>query len=826
MASTKSPLATAPRHLTRTLLLGLLGLVGFVLLLLVTLPYVVSLDSVKKQIVAQIEAALQRKVDVGALHLQLLSGPRAGLEDLIIYNPPGWPQPHFIKAATLSVKVAWRPLLLGRQLEITQILLSDGEIIVERDAQGRMNIADVPIPKPEPANTRPVQGQRSTPGGGAPLGAKPLPGLLVSDVTLQNMQITFVDRMVVPGQEIITTVSHFQLNLHDVALETPIPIDIAATTLTDGSRNIRVRGSVGPIPESLAVESIPINVHLRTTDVLLDELTPYLGVYFPLIQGRLGGDVEVQGSIASGLRINGTLALADAVLHETIRPYASNTLPKLTSTQKMTIDLPNGRAELIDVEISVSSLQATIKGVVHRFTATPQLDLQLTTNRFAPNEMLAQLPGLASILPTPTDMRGNVQLQAALTGTPHDLRSEARIDVHEIAWRSGSFNGGAQAGGGILLEADMADARLVTQVVGRAPPRVHIDVDVQRLIFDHRGADVPASTRHPQLGPTAQPTQSTPNLPPVRLSGNVRVAEGRIQNLDVEQLTAEFNLFEGRLNTSQQMTLYGGAYQGAMQLDLTQPEPSYTLDAKVAGLDVGRALNELTPATNMLSGVLHTDMRLSGRGFAWEMISKTLSGDGHAKLAEAQLALFDLIPTLLEVLRHAGRLAGQTIPNSWEHGTFQAVEGDWRLRQGKIFTDHLRLRGQGMEALLKGYVGLDQSIDYAGNLFLPATLIARQGTPTLLRQDEAGRVVLPFILQGTLTAPQVSFDEKALVGSAAEELVDQARKRVGDKIEGLFGKPSTGDQPRQQSDKTGQETGDQPTPRNLPEQILRELLRR
>jgi AsmA-like C-terminal region/AsmA family len=826
MASTKPLPGTTPQRLARKLLLGLLGLVGFVLLLLVMLPYVVSLDSVKGQIVAQIEAALQRKVDVGTLRLQLLSGPGAGLEDLIIYNPPGWQQPYFIKAATLSVKVAWRPLLLRRQLEITHILLSDGEIIVERDAQGRINAADVAIPQPQPANTLPVQGQRSTPGAGAPSEANPLAGLFVSHVTLQNMQLTFVDRLVVPGQEIITMVSHFQLNVHDVALGTPIPIDMTATMLTDGSQNMRVRGNVGPIPESLAMESVPIKVHLRTTDVLLDKLVPYLGANFPLIQGRLGGDVEVQGSIAGGLRVNGTLALADAVLHETIMPYASNALPKLTSTQEMSIDLPNGGAELTDVKINVSSLQATIKGVVHQFTTIPRLDLQLTTNTFPLNEMLAQFPMLGSMLPTPTDVRGNVQLRAALTGAPHDLRSEAQIEVHEIAVRSGSFNGGAQGGGGMLLETDKADARLVTQVISSAPPHVHIDVGAQRLTFDQRGTDVPAPTRHPQPGPMAQTTAATPKLPPVVLSGNVSIAEGRMKNLRFQRMTADVNLVDGLLKTAQQMNLYGGSYHGAMRVDLTQQEPSYTLDAKLAGLDVGQAIDELTPAKNVLLGVLDTDMRLSGQGFTWDIINKTLSGDGNIKIAEAQLTTFDLIPTLLHVLREVGRLAGYTIPNSWEHNAFRAVEGDWRLRQGKFFTDRLRLRGEGVEALLKGYIGLDQAIDYAGNLFLPAQLIALRGASALLRQDDAGRVVLPFTVTGTLTAPRISFDEKALVGSAAEELIDQARKRLGDKIEGLFGKPSAGDQPRQEPDITGQEPGGQPTREHLPGKILRELFRR
>jgi AsmA-like C-terminal region/AsmA family/Domain of Unknown Function (DUF748) len=825
MASTQPAPSMTPWRLTRKLLLGLLGLVGIALLILALLPYVVSLDSVKAQIVAHIEAALQRKVDVGVVRLQLLGGPGVGLEDVIIHNPPGWQQPYFIKAGTLSVKAAWRPLL-RRQIEITTMLLSNGEIIIERDAQGHMSFADLAVSTPEPAKPLPAQLQRATSGGGAQAGTNPLAGLFVSAVTLQNMQITFVDRMVVPGQEIITAVRNFQLHVTDIALGRPIPIDMTATMLTDGSQNIRLRGSIGPIPESLAVDSLPIDVHLRATDVLLDKLMPYLGGRFPLSQGRLEGDVGVQGSIASSLHINGALGLADAVLHERLMAYSSKALPKLTSTQDITVDLPTGRAELTHIAINVLSIQAAIEGVVHTFTTTPQLDLRLATNAFTPGELLTQSPRLASMLPTPTDLRGKAQLQATFKGVSHDLRAEAQIDLQEMALRSGSFNTGTPGSGGIWLETDKTDARLEAHLVGAEPPRVQIDVGVQRLIVDQQGTDVPAPARDLQPDPTAKTPESKSMLPPLILSGNVRVAEGHIKGLDFQQLTADFNLLKGLLKTTHQMTLYGGSSQGAMQVDLTQSEPAYTLDATFAGLDVGQAVNALTPAKNVLLGVLDTDMRLSGRGLAWDVINKTLSGEGHVKLAEAQLTSFDLIPKLVQLLRNAGGLVGFTIPSGWEHNSLRVIEGDWRLRQGKILTDRLRLRGEGMEALMKGYLRLDQSIDYAGSLFLPAKFITLRGVSTILRHDDAGRVAVPFTVKGTLSAPQLAFHEKALVDSAKEELADTVKKWLDDKIEGLSGKPSAGEQPHQESDETGPETGPQPKRQNLPGKILQDLFRR
>ncbi len=824
MASSNPAPGMTRQRLARKLALGLLGLLGCALLVVVMLPYIISLDGVKGQIIAQIEGALQRKVDIGAVRLQLLSGLGAGLEDVIIYNPPGWQQPYFLKAGTLSVKIAWRPLL-RRHVVITQMLLRDGGIIIERDAEGRMNVADLAVAQPGPVTTLPAQGDR-LPSGSAPPASNPLAGLLISDVTLQNMPITFVDHMAVPGQEIITVASNFQLHVQDVALGTPIPIDMRATMLTDGGQNIRLRGRIGPIPESLAVESVPIDVHLQIIDVRLDKLTPYVGAHFPLMQGRLGGDVTVEGSIDKSLRLHGTLSLADAALREGIMPDASSALPTLTSTQDITVDLPTGRAELTDAEINVSSLQATIKGTVYHFTTTPQLDLRLATNRFIPGALLTEFPRLGALLPTPTDLRGTAQLQSTVTGALHDLRSETQIDLQDITLRSGSFNGGAEASGGVLLETDKTDARLVTQTVNADPPLVHIDVRTQRLIFDQQGPHGPAPTQDRPPEPTAQTSPSQAMLPPVTLSGNVSIAEGRLKHLNFQQMTADFNLLKELLTTSQQMKLYSGSYQGTMQVNLTPSEPSYTLDAKVAGLAIGQAINDLTPANNVLLGVLDTDMRLAGQGFDWDAITKTLSGDGHVKIAEAQLTTFDLMPQLVQVLRNVGGLVGLTIPSGWEPGAVRAIEGDWHLRQGKILTDHLRLRGEGIEALLEGYIGLDQSIDYVGTFFLPAKFVARQGAPTILRQDDAGRLIVPFTVQGTVTAPRMSFDEKALVGSAQEEIVDKMRKQLGDKLEGLLGKPSARDQQRQESDKAGQDTEGQPKRQNSPAKMLRELLRR
>jgi hypothetical protein len=131
-----------------------------------------------------------------------------------------------------------------------------------------------------------------------------------------------------------------------------------------------------------------------------------------------------------------------------------------------------------------------------------------------------------------------------------------------------------------------------------------------------------------------------------------------------------------------------------------------------------------------------------------------------------------------------------------------------------------------VEALLSGHVGLDHTLVYTGTLFLTAKVIARRGVPLILRQDNAGRVMLPFMVQGTVSAPRISVDEQALMDRAKEELIETVRERLGGKVEGLLGQPSAPNSPRQEPDETGPETGEQPRRPRWPEKILQGLFRR
>ncbi len=200
MTSPTSATPRRPRGWGRTLLFFVIGLAALIIAVLALAPFLLNLDQIKKQVVDRAEQQLNRNVELGQVRLQLFSGLGAGLEQLTISNPQGWQSPHFVKVDTLSVKIALLPLL-SRKIEISKIILSEGEIVVERDAQGRFNYDDLMTASADSADAAEPATKPTTPETPeTPSGPSPLASLLVSKMALQNIDMKFIDQMVAPGE--------------------------------------------------------------------------------------------------------------------------------------------------------------------------------------------------------------------------------------------------------------------------------------------------------------------------------------------------------------------------------------------------------------------------------------------------------------------------------------------------------------------------------------------------------------------------------------------------------------------------------------------------
>src|SRR4029453_2713136 len=123
-------------------LLSIAGiLLGVLILLVLALPYVVSLDTARARVIRAAEESLHRKVEIGKMRIQILTGLGAGVENVAVLNGQQWSTRALMSAGRASVKVAFWPLL-SRRIEVRKIVLDGATVAIERDPDGKLNIDD------------------------------------------------------------------------------------------------------------------------------------------------------------------------------------------------------------------------------------------------------------------------------------------------------------------------------------------------------------------------------------------------------------------------------------------------------------------------------------------------------------------------------------------------------------------------------------------------------------------------------------------------------------------------------------------------------------
>ncbi|GIX49106.1 MAG: hypothetical protein KatS3mg131_3317 [Candidatus Tectimicrobiota bacterium] len=764
--------APARRRRWRTVLLAVAGFCALIVALLLVLPALVSLDSVKAKLVAHAEQALQRQVEVGRLRLRLLPWLGASVEGLAVHNPPGWQHPTLVEVDRVAIRVALLPLL-RRTVEVRSLVLSRGTLVLERDARGRTNYEDLLAPPPSPSQA---------PGTSAPAG---LPAaLLVSQLLLRDVDVTFIDRHTVPGQALTTTVRDVQATVSQRAVDLPLEFDLSAAVLSEGERNLRLRGRFGPLPPTLDVAQVPLRLDVQAEGLVVAKLAPYLGPSLPLRDGRLSVALQVTGTLGTRLEASGTITLAQAVFGAP--GEAAPPLPPVRLALAAGLDRARAQLELTRLQLELAPLQATLAGRVQQIETAPQLDVRLETNPVALGELFSRLPALAAALPPAAEVKGQAQLQGTLQGTLQRLRAEAELRLPHVSLRSGPFRGAGE-GSGMRLEATAVQGRVQARLVAAQPPEVTFDVQAQQLHFDQQAAAgaTPAAA--------APPTPATrPGVPPLTLRGTVRVEAAQLKQLQVQQLVAEVALVNGKLQSTQRFAAYGGTFAGQLQANLVPVEPDVALAVRVADVKTADLLNALTPTKNLLLGTLSSEVVFRGKGLAWEALSRTLTGTGKVRITGVQLTTLDLLPKLALGLQGVSRLAGFSVPQALAAQSFDTLQAAVNVVQGKILTDALRLTGKDVEVEAKGVLGLDGSLAFTGRTLLRGELARAFGPRAAFLQDGEGRIALPFTVAGTVTQPRVALDEAALMQRAKAAVAEKVQEKAGTALQKLLDKPLPG----------------------------------
>ncbi|HYC14428.1 MAG TPA: AsmA family protein, partial [Stellaceae bacterium] len=170
-----------------------LGIVVGVLVLLVVgaaliLPMVISVDTVKGEIIAQVKSATGRDLTIdGPLSLSILPSPAISASKVALSNAPGIAKP-MVTLGKLEVQVELMPLL-SKTIVVDRFVLVDPVIDLEIDKQGKPNWSFTPAGGTAAAPQQPAAG-----GGGSTDAAGTLGSIRLSDVRLENGTVNYTDQ--------------------------------------------------------------------------------------------------------------------------------------------------------------------------------------------------------------------------------------------------------------------------------------------------------------------------------------------------------------------------------------------------------------------------------------------------------------------------------------------------------------------------------------------------------------------------------------------------------------------------------------------------------
>ena len=430
---------------------------GVLILAVLTLPFLVSLDSTRARIVAAAESALHRKVEVGAMRLQIFSGLGAGAERVVVHNKDGWKSPALLSAEKISIKVAFWPLL-SRRVEVRKIVLDGVTLTVERAPSGALNVDDFLS-----------AGSRES----APASQAAAAVLLVSRIDIARGRALFVDRKVAADQPASVALEDLTGRITDVGPTTPANFDLAARFLAASGRNLTLRGAFGPPATGGPLGQAPLKAAFVARDLALKGLAPWVAAFGPTDPGDFSVTGTAEGAPLGALAIAGRLALVTA--------GPKSPVPDADGTFALALDWGSGTLAISNTLLSVGNLPLKIEGRIEGLRKAPRLDLRISTPGDVAIDSVTGLPGIAGTLPAGVKLSGRARLEVRIQGPSSELDMEGSVEAAPFAITSD---------GQPLLSSGAARATLASRAEAPMTGRFTIPSgELRDLPFENLSAD-------------------------------------------------------------------------------------------------------------------------------------------------------------------------------------------------------------------------------------------------------------------------------------------------------------------------------------------------
>jgi len=290
----------------------------------------------------------------------------------------------------------------------------------------------------------------------------------------------------------------------------------------------------------------------------------------------------------------------------------------------------------------------------------------------------------------------------------------------------------------------------------------HIDVDDLVALAD---AFSPRAARRTGTGPA-------PGLPG-RIVARISAETARTSGIEVRQFATTLVAQGNRITLSPaSFQLFGGRYQGTLDIDSEVAALKATVRAQIAGLDVAQ-LAAFGGVPDTIGGKLSGTGTLNGRGVTIGDALAAAAGEGTVTITNGALKRLGLVRTVVLFFgRPAPGVAAAT-------DNFDRIDATFGLVRQVIGASAFSLHSPDIDLVGQGTLSLPtKALDGHMDLSLSEALSAQAGTDLIRFTRDGNRVLLPATLGGTLEAPRVSIDAGAAVRRGLRNEVERRLKDI------------------------------------------------
>ncbi len=416
----------------------------------IALPFLINVNSFRPQIESQLSETLGRQVKVGNLSLSILSGG-VGADQLSIADDPKFSNAPFIKAKSLRVGVELLPLIFHKQLNVTELVIDEPEIVLLRNQDGRWNFSSLF----NSDKSKPAEKSSDT------------NNLNVGKLELSNGKITFGS---IPSKRKPIVYDKVDVTLRNFSFGSAFPV--TASLRLPGGGSLKLDGKLGPLNSSdVSLSPLQAKLNIEKLDLSQSAMVdPASGI---------SGFADFDGSITSDGHIaktNGTVKATSLRL----RPIGGPSGRPIEVKYAIEHNLQSETGRIVQGDIALGKATANLTGTYETRGETTSIHTKLVGQNMPVDELEAVLPAVGVVLPSGSQLKGGtVSLNLDSVGPIDKLVTTGSIKLSNA--KLAGFNVGSK------MEAASALAGLKTDN----------DTSIQNLSSDVRVA--PEGTRLDKL---------------------------------------------------------------------------------------------------------------------------------------------------------------------------------------------------------------------------------------------------------------------------------------------------------------------------------------